>query len=152
MNAEITNLRSDKSRLESSVHDIKRQLDSSEKDHRAILGELQKSQLKEESLRAQLHQTTERMQDSREELFMLKQDKEKLFGKVDHLLYENENLRSEVFMMKKIMLEMEKRDMHISSAHNSISDRLMQDLGSKERRRVVDNDIEEIRNRPDARQ
>lgn len=131
---------------------MQRQLEAADKDNRQNQTELQKAQLREESFKAQLSQAVERMQDFKEGMLTLKQDKEKLFSKLDHLLYENENLRSEVFMMKKIMFEMEKRDLHTNTAQSKISDRYLHELESNDRRRIVDKELEEIRNRPDTRQ
>lgn len=96
---------------------------------RAKDGDIKRVEYREEGLKAQLQQAIDRFHDVKDEIYMMKQDKEKLFGKLDHLLYENENLRSEIFMMKKIQLEVEKRDLHVTT-ERSIMDARMSDLNA----------------------
>lgn len=148
-NAEVVSLKKDKSYLEQSVTDLRKQIDSTDKEARLATNEVQKAQFREEALKSQVTLAQERFQEARDEIFLLRQDKEKLFNKVDHLLYENENLRSEIFMMKKIMIEIEKRDMHLSSVGN-FRDSKVSEEAVRDRGRVFDAELDEIRNRPDA--
>lgn len=142
-------MKADKRRLEQESNDFKREAENLDKEVRTKEAELHRAEYREESLKAQMQQAIDRVHDAKEEIHIMKQDKEKLFGKLDHLLYENENLRSEIFMMKKIQLEVEKRDLHVTT-ERSISDARLNDFNTRERKRVLDDDIEQIRNRQEA--
>jgi len=147
--AELAKTRDDAKRLEQQLMDTHKEADSLAKDLKAREAELQKMEYKEETFRGQLSQAQDRFNDAKEETHMLKQDKEKLFGKLDHLLYENENLRNELYMMKRMMLEMEKKEVHNDKV-SSLLEQKFADLNSRvERTRVVDDEIEQMRNRPE---
>lgn len=134
--------------MEQSVSDLRKQVDDLGKESRQTTTELQKYQIKEESLKNQLVQAQDRIYESREEIFQLKQDKEKVFNKLDHLHYENENLRSEVFMMKKILLEVEKRDLRLASVPlASMNGKISVEEYPSHRTRL-DPEIEVLRDRP----
>ena len=147
--ADIASLKKDKSYLEQSVTDLRKQVENSDKEARVAANEVQKAQFREEALRNQVTQAQDRFQEARDEISLLKQEKGKLFNKVDHILYENENLRSEIFMMKKIMIEIEKRDMTFSSLSNFRDSKAAEEI-TRERKRIHDTELDEIRNRPDV--
>jgi hypothetical protein len=109
-------LKADKHRLEDERDGLRRDLDRADKELRLKEQDIRRFEHKEDGGRSQLGQLTERVAELKEENAGLRQDKEKLFNKVDHLLYENENLRNEVFMLKKIMLEVEKRDARLGAS------------------------------------
>lgn len=132
--------------------ELRKQIDELNKESRQSTTEIQKYQIKEESLKSQISQFHDRVQESREEIFQLKQDKEKLFSKLDHLLYENENLRSEVFMMKKVMLEIEKRDLRLASVPLSSPTAKISSEAYNRQSQRLDLEIEAIRGRPERNQ
>lgn len=115
MKAELTVTRGEKNRAEQEVSYLKRENESIERDLRARENEIQKLDSKDENTKTLIQQNHERMHELKDENHMLKQDKDKMSTKIDQLLYENENLRNEIFMLKKIMLEVEKRDLQVGS-------------------------------------
>lgn len=145
---EMASIKSEKSALEKTAADLRHQIESLERELRQTTADLQRSQLREEAVKGQLAQVQERVQDWKEEVTMLKHEKEKLFGKLDHLLFDNESLRNEVFMVKKMMLSIEKREMQ--GGYAPTSRELLLDLERPERNRLVDSEIEEMRRRPDT--
>lgn len=112
---------------------------------------MQRLDVKEEGIKNQLIQANDRLQDLKEENQVLKQDKEKIFSKLDHFMYENENLRNEIFMLKRIMLEVEKRDMQSGNIMSTLQERLREEPPPQRNLRSAQSDpeIEVIRNRRD---
>jgi hypothetical protein len=111
LKAEMTVTRGEKNKAEQECALMRRDLEGMEREIRTKEHDLQRFDVKEESIKGQLMQANDRVQELKDENHALKSDKEKLFSKVDHLMYENENLRNEIFMLKRIMLEVEKRDL-----------------------------------------
>lgn len=154
LESEVANIRSDnsllkadKNRVEDERDSLRRDLDRAEKELRLKDQDLRKIENKEDGGRSQITQLTERVSELKEENSHLKQDKEKLFNKVDHLLYENENLRNEIFMLKKIMLEVEKRDLHLGAVMPR--DRDAGSFGSSGRHKFRDEEVERANARPE---
>ena len=151
LKAELSVTRGEKARAEQDLSLLQRDLDNRDRDIRSKDQDLQRHDVKEEGIKYQLQQATDRVADLREETHVLKQDKEKLFSKVDQLMYENENLRNEIFMMKKIMLEVEKRDLHVS-AYTAAHERDTRDHRREQRDNRISRDdpeLEQMRNRPE---
>lgn len=57
-----------------------------------------------------------RLDEARIEVSGTKSEREKLYHKIDLLNEENSNLRNEVYMLKKLLLEYDRRDLHLTSA------------------------------------
>lgn len=131
--------------------DLKRQFESIEKELRICSADLNKAQFKEETYKSQISQSNEKILDAKEEITTLKQEKEKLFSKVDHLLYENDNLRNELYMMKKMMLEIEKRDIQSTSLNNSFNDYMWNNESNLKNKRFRE-EVDEMRKRPEKTQ
>lgn len=94
---------------------MKREVENLEKDIRTRDVEIQKLDSKDDSTKNLINQINERLYELKDENHSLKQEKDKMNSKMDHLSYENDNLRNEIFMLKKIMLELEKRDLQVGS-------------------------------------
>lgn len=152
LRAELTVTKGENSRAESEISHLKRELESLERSMRSKENDLHKLDMKDENTKALIAQNSERITDLKEENHVLKQDKEKLFNKIDHLLYENENLRNEIFMLKKIMLEVEKRDLQVGSLvyDNSRKEEKEKPL-RRDHRHPVDSELDQMRNRPERR-
>lgn len=107
---EVVRIKGEKAGLEAQLKESLKVNEMLERELKSKDSSLSRYDSKEDSYKQQLEQSIDRINDLKEENSVLRQDKDKLFGKVDHLLNENENLRNEVYMLKKIMLEVEKRD------------------------------------------
>lgn len=152
LRAELTVTKGENSRSDNEIIHLRREIDSLERSLRSKDNDLHKLDIKEENTKALMSQNSERILELKEENHILKQDKEKLFSKVDHLLYENENLRNEIFMMKKIMLEVEKRDLQVGSlVYDNIRKEDRPNRREREHRHPIDSDLEQMRNRPERR-
>jgi hypothetical protein len=147
LKAELTVTKSEKQRSDQEVSHFRKEVETMERELETKKHELQRLDYKEEGSKSQLSQVQERLNELRTENSLLRQDKDKLFTKVDHLLYENDNLRNEVFMLKKILFEVEKREMG-HSQQNNYSNQQLQFERPKEQRRI-DPEIEMMRNRMD---
>lgn len=151
----MTVTKGEKNRAEQDIIFLKREIENLERELRSKDTETHKLNSQEETSKRLLGQTNERMLELKEENYTLKQDKEKLFSKLDHLLYENDNLRNEIFMMKKIMLEVEKRDVQVGSlVYDNI--RREEKVPRREEKGYSrgegrDHDLEAIRTRPERR-
>lgn len=130
---------------------MKREIETLDRELRSKDNEAHKLSSQEETSKRLMGQTTERVQELKEENFALKQDKEKLFSKVDHLLYENDNLRNEIFMLKKIMLEVEKRDVQVGSLVYDTARREEREPRRGTDRHQTDPELDSMRNRPERR-
>ena len=64
-------------------------------------------------------------------------------------MHDNENLRNEIFMLKKIMLEVEKRDLHVSAISSVVDTRERGREKRTDRFSKEDNELEQMRNRPE---
>lgn len=150
LKAELTVTKGEKNRSEQEAIYLKREVEGLEKDLRTRDSEIQKLDSKDESTKSLITQTNERLYELKDENHTLKQDKDKMASKMDHLLYENDNLRNEIFMLKKIMLEVEKRDLQVGTL---VYDNIRRDdRGTrKESRHVTDLELEPIRSRPERR-
>lgn len=144
LGVEVQSLKNEKKRLEHDNTELKRQNEHQEKELRSRDVDMQRHDFKEEGIKSQLSQTNERLAELKDENLHLKQDKEKLFSKVDHLMFENETLRNEVFMLKKMMLE---RDMNMSSLPHHREP--LREVPRPERRNVIMVDEQEGRRRPE---
>ena len=152
LKAELTVTKGEQARADNEAAHLRREIENLERSLRARDNDLHKLDMKEENTKALMSQHSERITDLKEENHVLKQDKDKLFTKVDHLLYENENLRNEIFMMKKIMLEVEKRDMQVGSiVYDNYRKEERPMRQEREHRHPVDSDLDQMRNRPQRR-
>lgn len=152
LRAELTVTRGERSRADNEIVHLKREIEALERSLRNKEGDLHRLDAKDENSKHLVSQQQERIAELKDENHLLKQDKEKLFSKVDHLLYENENLRNEIFMVKKIMLEVEKRDLQVGTL---VYENLRKDdrpaRKDRDHRHPVDPDLEQLRNRPERR-
>lgn len=152
LRAELTVTRGEHTRAENEIAHLRREVESLDRSLRSRDNDLQKLDMREEGTKALISQNAERIADLRDENHLLKQDKEKLFSKVDHLLYENENLRNEIFMMKKIMLEVEKRDLQVGSlVYDNLRKEEKPHRRERDHRHPIDSDLDQMRNRPERR-
>lgn len=112
---DIVSLSQKNALLESQIAELRRTSDQQSKELRELAAESHKYQSKDENTKLLLGQSNDRLHLLKEEIFQIRQDKEKLASKLDHVSYENESLRNEVFMLKKILLEVEKRELRFST-------------------------------------
>lgn len=147
LKAELTVTKAERSRADQEATQLRREIENLERDLESKKHELQRLDFKEEGSKSQLVQVQERLSELRSENSLLRQDKDKLFTKVDHLLYENDNLRNEVFMLKKILFEVEKREI----GHNQGSNyqNIPQQYERPRENRRIDPEVEMMRNRVD---
>lgn len=147
LKAELTINKGEKTRADQELTQLRREIESLERELESKKHELQRLDFKEEGSKSQLVQVQERLSELRSENSLLRQDKDKLFTKVDHLLYENDNLRNEVFMLKKILFEVEKREIgHNQSANYQ---QASQQYERPREQRRIDPEVEMMRNRVD---
>jgi len=95
----IEELRDDKDRLVDRLKDTEMQLS--------------RTGIDSEKNRAMLVEQSARLEEYRIDNMSMKHEKEKLYHKIELLTEESNNLRNEVYMMKKLLLEYDKREIQM---------------------------------------
>lgn len=117
MAEDLDSLRTDKRSLHHLVEQLKQENRELGERLRERAGELQSSAMEADRCRLQLQETQARVEDLRGEIGELKAEKSRAAHKADLLDDENSNLRKEIFMLKKLMLEYDRREMQAERIH-----------------------------------
>lgn len=112
---ELQNLKEDRRISSHTADDLLEQRRSAQDKLKDSEYQISRLLSEQQANREQLNEMHLRIEEGKLENNSIKQEREKVYYKIDLLNEENSNLRNEVYMMKKLMLEYDKRSIHHQS-------------------------------------